>query len=427
MTTKTKAKARPKHPPGPPVLSWRVGAAPSKQSKTPRKDELTGSSLRQPHHPPESQAHPAICEIGASLDPFCQLPCTLSPTDRSLLHSYLLQVPARVYGTHPIPIFSSVRDVSFPISLGSALTMHWMLIAANGLFTNSGQRDKLLLAQRKQQAYELLNDTLARSGGSITDEVFGGIVMAAITEARLSDLTACSAHLQGFEAAISIRGGLRASLLACASPALRLAHLMPYLVSEPLPDTGHDGSQQLQLFVEFLAVKMHHPRFSPVLDNESTELLPAQTKDMAIRPLILPSSLAFYLRHDARFPSFADEASCFLSHFLITFTIWTLRGSTVNAQLFVTRLAIVLENSSAVDQNGTPLLTTQGFTWVVIKSIQDSHALFQDLDEDIALWPIIQAVDALRVFHTMTSSDARCEARHLFLRILSRGEFGAMN
>ncbi|KAL2793260.1 hypothetical protein BJX66DRAFT_231495 [Aspergillus keveii] len=420
-------------PPGkskPAVLSWRIGAAPSKQKQKEKVAVTTQPATGQLPTPPPDEAQqqalvpqqfaPDIREITASLDPLCRLPCALTPNDRSLLHSYLLHVPARVYGTRSDTIFSSVRDVSFPISLGSSLTLWWMLIAANSLFTNAGSTNgQVSTVERKQRAYQLLNEALRQSAGQITDEILGGIIMAAITEARLLDPVATNAHLQGFEAAIRSRGGLRSSLLSCAIPALRFAHVMPYLVCGPVQDTGQSEHDQLQRFVQFLMSEMRHRGFSPFPTVSSPVADPMQLKNIIIVPSLLHSSLGSYLQPDERLITrFVDEAACFLSIFLITLTLWRVSESLLSTQLFVTRLDTVLQSSSAFDEHGAPMLTVQGFMWVVTKAIQDFQAVYHELSEDHGLWPILHGIDALRVFRGMTSYNARQQARRILLGIL---------
>ncbi|KAJ0416884.1 hypothetical protein BJY00DRAFT_217564 [Aspergillus carlsbadensis] len=412
----------------PTVLSWRIGAAPSKHKQKEKEKVAVHTQAATATPPPDDtlqqalvpqRVAPDIREITASLDPLCRLPCDLTPDDRSLLHSYLLHVPARVYGTRSDTIFSSVRDVSFPISLGSSLTIWWMLIAANGLFTNAGNTDgQMSVVERKQRAYQLLKESLRHSGGQITDDILGGIIMAAITEARLLDPEATNAHLQGFEAGIRSRGGLRLSLLRCAIPALRFAHVMPYLVCDPVQDTGQSDHEQLQLFVHFLMTETRHRGFSPFPTQASPTAGLLQLKNITIVPALLHSSLAVYLQPDERLITrFVDEAACFLSLFLITLTLWRVSESLISTQLFVARLDTVLESSSAFDPNGIPMLTVQGFLWVVIKAIQDFQALSHELSEDHGLWPILHGIDALRVFRGMTYN-ARQQARGLLFSIL---------
>ncbi|KAL2851046.1 hypothetical protein BJY01DRAFT_122047 [Aspergillus pseudoustus] len=413
----------------PAVLSWRIGAAPSKHKEKEVKPTQTATELPPTSHSREAQRQalvshqislPNIREITSSLDPLCRLPCVLAPEDRSLLHSYLLRVPVHVYGTRTDTIFSAVRDVSFPISLGSSITMWWMLIAANGLFTNTGTSDgKMSVVERKHRAYQLLNDALRQSSGQVTDEILGGIIMAAITEARLLDPEATNAHLQGFEGAIRSRGGLRASLLGCAIPALRFAHMMPYLVCGPVQDMGESDQDQLLQFGHFLMFQMRHRGFSPFPTQPSPAADLMQFKNIIVVPELLHSSLSFYLQPDERlFTRFVEEAASFISLFLITLTLWRLSESLLSTQLFVTRLATVLENSSAFDQRGVPLLTTQGFMWVVIKAIQDFQAVYHELSADHGLWPILHGIDALRMYRGMTSFRARKQARQLLLNVL---------
>ncbi|EAW11913.1 uncharacterized protein ACLA_006710 [Aspergillus clavatus NRRL 1] len=429
----------------PVVLSWRFSAAPSKRKVDLHPSEvwlqyrLTWPPLRQQKRPvrsddAEQQAHisqcaisPSVTGLSASLDSFCQLPAPLGREDQSLFHSYLLRVPSRVYGTRPDTVFSSVRDVSFPISLSSSLTLQWMLIAAHGLFTHQpmGSSISLSLTHRKHHAYRLLKDALNRSGGVITDEILGGIIMAAITESRLSDPAASGAHLQGYEGALRARGGLRASLLLCSIPAVRIAHIMPYMVCEPPQDPAGgppNAAQEVQVFVEFLRVVIRQPSVAGSADLVPPQDPRVQLKKLSlIAPSLLRGTLAYYLQpEEARILRFADESSAFLSLFLIALTLWKISDSVSNSQVFITRLITVLELSTAFDRvKGSLLLTDQGFMWVVLKAVLDFGRTSYDLSKDKEVQPIVDSVNAFRAFRRLSTREARTQVRLLLLRLLS--------
>ncbi|KAL3441775.1 hypothetical protein BJX65DRAFT_313507 [Aspergillus insuetus] len=420
---------------GPAVISWRFSAAPRKRSK-----DLTAS--RHPHRASEDEAirrtacGPAtndlalvvqpnleIREITAAIDPFIQLPKAMSAVDRSLLHSYLLHVPSMVYGTEIASALNPVRDVSFPISLSSDLTMRWMLIAADGLFTNNrtGGSTQMSLMRRKDQAYRKLNESLRQNNGVITDAVLGGIIMAGLTETRLMDPFASNAHLQGFEAAVRARGGLEASVRN-SNQSLRLSHLMPYVVCTPLNSDGEpDDARQLHRFVSRLRAAMGSSGFAefatpgPPLPG----LLPL--KNIAcIEPALAHPTLGFYLRPDERrVTRFMEEAPSYLSLFLITMTFWMVAESGPSAELFVDRLITVLEGSSAFDPNtGAPLLKEQGFMFVVLKAVQDFQQDY-GLSMEYEVWPIVSAIDALKAFRALPSQRARKKARCILFYMLS--------
>jgi hypothetical protein len=248
--------------------------------------------------------------------------------------------------------------------------------------------------------------------------------MGAVTEARLSDSKACNAHILGFEAAIRNRGGLRASLLACAFPAQRLSHLTPYLMCGPSPlddieeDCGHDEYEQ---FTRFLTLQMCSRGFSTYRVDASPEadFLQMGSIIVGLGSALLYTPLAFYLQaDDRRIVHYADESSSFLSIFLITLTLWKASESFHNTQLFIERLSMVLEGSCTFDADGVPMLTQQGLAFAVIKAIQDLQAHLNDLSEESELWPILHGFDALRVFRTMRSYKTRRRARALLLSIL---------
>lgn len=244
------------------------------------------------------------------------------------------------------------------MSLGSSLTMWWMLIAADGLFAHPGADAADTVARRKGQAYGLLKHSLSENSGKVTDDILGGIIMAAITEARLSDPIACHAHLRGYEAAIEARGGLKRSLMDCEIPGLVLAHLMPYLVCEPLPAAeGSIEEEQVQAFVELLMSRMND---ATGRDAVSPQAGLAQLKSIVVGLGVLRSGLRFYLQPEERkVPRFADEAALFLAFFLVTRTLWTYRESVEDCQLFMSHL--MLSSKPALDstriQDGRFLLS----------------------------------------------------------------------
>lgn len=148
----------------------------------------------------------------------------------------LLAVPSEIYGTRPDAIFDSVREVSFPISLSSPLTLQWMpiAIAAHGKFSRYGPRDRaqaqISLLHRKHRAYQSLNSSLQQRHQAISNDVLYDIIMAIMTESRLADVEAANAHLVGYEIAVQLRGGLRSIVLASsATQSTYMSHIMPYL------------------------------------------------------------------------------------------------------------------------------------------------------------------------------------------------------
>ncbi|KAL2840275.1 hypothetical protein BJY01DRAFT_250054 [Aspergillus pseudoustus] len=421
----------------PKVISWRFSAAPRKRSKY-----LTPSlNLYQPIDDTaameaarcratndaalERYLNPDVCEITTSLDPFLQFSRPMGPEDRSLLHSYLLHVPSRVYGTVLDSIFNPVRDISFPISLGSAQTMRWPLIAADGLFTSSRTRGdtQISLIRRNDQAYRMLNECLAQNNGVVSDDLLGGIIMATITKSRLLDPFASNAHLQGFEAAVRVRGGLEASLVQCSSRALGMAHVMPYSVCALLKYDGPvvDEARQLQQFVKGLQAGMGHLSFADFAAPGSPLAgLRSLKNSSCIKPTLSHTLLGFYLRPDERrLARFSDESPSYLALFLFKMTFYMVSEAGLSAELFLSRLVTVLEGSAAFDaKTGTPLLTEQGFMFVVLKSVQD---FLQDygLSSKYEAAPIVSGIDALKEFRALPSQRARRKARSILFYMLS--------
>ncbi|OJJ54173.1 hypothetical protein ASPSYDRAFT_492133 [Aspergillus sydowii CBS 593.65] len=307
------------------------------------------------------------------------------------------------------------------MSLGSSLMMRWVLIAADGLIahTNPGHADTV--ARRKGQAYQLLKHSLSQNQGKITDDVLSGIIMAAVTEARLSDPMACNAHLKGYEAAIEARGGIKRSLMDCEIPALGMAHLMPYFVCEPLPAAeGSVEEEQVQRFIEFLISRMNDATGS---DGVSPRAGLDQLKRMVVRLGLLRSGLRFYLQPDERevVSRFPDEAALFLALFLVMRTLWIHRESAEDCQLFISRLDAFFEASTGFDPHtGRPSLTGQGLACVVIKVIQNLPGTPHSYG---GVSTLIHSVDAVRAYRTMTLRSARERARAILCRILSGYDF----
>ncbi|KAL4951922.1 hypothetical protein BDW69DRAFT_196093 [Aspergillus filifer] len=329
---------------------------------------------------------PDIREITESLDPFCALPCLLTPEDRRLLHC-------------------------------SLLTIWWMLIAADGLFAVNGQTQNVVF--RKRRAYRLLNSHVKECKGKVTDEVMGGVIMAAITEARLLDPIACNAHLKGYEAAIHARGGLTASLSSCTIPALRLAHLMPYLVCPLLPASVHvtDG-EQVQQFSVFLLSKLRQRGFAQSSVNDPSQAEICQLKNKVAGKVLLHSLLGPYLRPGNQQARFMDEAASFLSLFWVALTLCKSTESTCNSHLFASRVISIFQDSTAFDaQTGLPCLTEQGLVWVVLKALLDFEGVVGSSNEN-DIQAVVDGINALQAYRAMTSPNARMQIRVLLFRLL---------
>ena len=78
---------------------------------------------------------------------------------------------------------------------------------------------------------------------------------------------------------------------------------------------------------------------------------------------------------------------------------------------FLQRLNEVLEQSAMFDQNGNPLLTVQGFLWVVIKAVLDVKDAIHPGNDSIydRAQTIVDVVDVLKEFREMRSDSARCD------------------
>ena len=95
-----------------------------------------------------------------------------------------------------------------------------MLITAHGKMLRDGQSYQAQVSQsayldRKYRAYQSLNEAVHQSRGVVSDAVIGCIIMAIVSESRLSKAEATNAHLLfSYETAVRLRGGLRSIILA---------------------------------------------------------------------------------------------------------------------------------------------------------------------------------------------------------------------
>ncbi|KAL2801588.1 hypothetical protein BJX63DRAFT_417032 [Aspergillus granulosus] len=285
---------------------------------------------------------------------------------------------------------------------------------------------------RKQQLYQTLNTALRQNPDTVSDDLLGDIIMAAVTESRIPDMAACRVHFRGFEEAIRIRGELENSLRAASTKALQLAHLMPYIVCEPLGDEERDHEEarggrepsivnQTEDFQSFLVAELAFssnptqptpPDPCAHTDSRNPESLPTVVS-------ILDAELVSYLRPEGdRLVSFTDESSNFLSLYLIATTLRSGGSSPSSADRFIAHLASVFRAASALHKPTEVVsLTGQGFMWVVFNAVQghwethygSSGALFMLLSHSIR---------ALRAFRNLTSKRARKKARMLMCEAL---------
>jgi hypothetical protein len=355
----------------------------------------------------------------------------------------LLVVPNNVYGTRFDTIFSSVRDVSFPISLSSPLTLQWMLIAAHGRFSGYGlpddqARKKTALLRRKHRAYRSLNDALQQSSRVVADEVLGGIIMAIITESRLADVEASNAHLLGYEIAVRLRGGLRSIILASsATQTSHMSHIMPYLACQPVASQSSiDPAQEFANFLNFFAgevgyldnIRSSISRNIDLVGERGTNRTATLKSQPFISQFLINTELAGYVRPQLNESlQYMDQSSQFLSLYLITLTLYWLENCQKSyTERFLRHLLKVLKQSSTFDRVGNPLLTIQGFLWVVVKAVLDLGDMFYSGEacSHHRAQTIVDAVEALKFFRKIRSTLAMNEVVLFLGRSLVIGQNG---
>jgi hypothetical protein len=303
-----------------------------------------------------------------------------------------------------------------------------MLIAAHGRFSGNGHpqdqaRTKTALLRRKHRAYQSLNDALQRSHQAVPDEVLGGIIMAIITESRLSDVEASNSHLLGYEIAVRLRGGLRSIILgSSATQSSHMAHIMPYLACQPVASQSSvDATEESTNFLKFFAAAVGYlgnmwlglSRNTDLIGDSGSSFMAPLKWQPFITEFLLDSELAGYVQPQLKESlPYMDQSSHFLSLYLIALTLYRLDNcQETYIEQFLRHLCAVLKQSSTYDQAGKPLLTIQGFLWVVVKTMLDLGDMFY-LGEACAqhrAQTIMDAVEALKVFRKMRSFLARNE------------------
>lgn len=318
-----------------------------------------------------------------------------------------------------------------------------MLIAAHGRFSGYGHpqeraRTQTALLRRKQRAYQSLSDALQNNHQLVPDEVLGGIIMAIITESRLADAEASNAHLIGYEIAVQLRGGLRSIILASsATQTSHMSHIMPYLACQPVASQSNvDTTQELTNFQNFFAGQVDYLGNMRTVNLRHTDLIRDSVSSyiapLRLRPFItkflLDTELEGYVQPQLKESlTYMDQSSQFLSLYLIALTLYRLDKTQENyTEQFLRHLCTVLGSSSTYDQAGKPLLTTQGFLWVVVKAVLDLGDMFYLGEACVQhrAQTIVDAVEALKVFRNVRSCPARNEVTLLLGRSLVTHETG---
>lgn len=303
-----------------------------------------------------------------------------------------------------------------------------MLIAAHGRFSGYGHpqdqsRTQTALLRRKHRAYQSLNEALQRSYRSVPDDVLGGIIMAIITESRLADAEASNAHLLGYEIAVRLRGGLRSIILGSShTQTSHMSHIMPYLACQPVAEQSSlNTAQEFNNFLNFFEGQVGYlgnmrsdvaRNTDPIGDSGPSFMAPLKSQPF-IREFLLDTELAGYVQPQLKESlPYMDQSSQFLSLYLIVLTLYRLDNSQeVHTERFLRHLCTVLRSSSTYDRAGNPLLTTQGFLWVVVKAVLDLGDMFYlgEACSQHRAQTIVDAVEALKVFRKMQSFPARNE------------------
>lgn len=311
------------------------------------------------------------------------------------------------------------------------MTLQWMLIAAAGFVAGRrGEGPPLAIFHRKSVAYQTLRRKLGDSPtGPISDELIDVLIMATMTESRISQRDASNIHLRGYERAVQTRGGFKKMILASPTPLLFTSHLMPFLICEPPPSDivlGPSASHQAFYILEIIAKgentidpsELHfttpNPNSPPGSKyNPSLKLNLSES----LRLLLASSLLSRHLRPDFSTHSrYALQTAQYLSLFVILTTLWSLRDELSQSKLFLNRLNLSLIRSGDQDSQGHDLLTMEGLMWITIKASFD--ALQGNADNQAGL--IVDSMSALKLFGAANDAVRRMLVEYMY-EILSEG------
>ncbi|KAH8691816.1 hypothetical protein BGW36DRAFT_362887 [Talaromyces proteolyticus] len=443
------------------VISWRFSSAPPKPARhveQPAKDPVEATSqskhAAKNDYPENSEQtknsqgrhsssaltkkastepiqHAEVSLIASVLNLFCALPTglDLSKEDEELLKFYLTGVSRDVYGIRGDAVFNPVRDISFALSLRSSMTLQWMLIAAAGFV--AGRRGEGLSAsifRRKSIAYQTMRKNLINSPakGPVSDYLVDMLIMATMTESRLSQRDASNIHLRGYERAVQTRGGLRKMILASKTHLILFtSHLMPYLISAPPATDVVLGPEALGYALRILeiiargenAVDPSDRLFtSPSASNEFTPSMNLNLNE-TIRLLLVSGLLCRYLWPNfSIYSRYALQTAQYLTLFTVLTGIWRLRDRSPRVKLFLHRLNVALVRSGDHNNQGQILLTMEGLMWITIKAAFDALEGVRDCQASL----IVDSMSALKLFRAADETVRRRLIEHIY-QILVEG------
>jgi hypothetical protein len=256
-----------------------------------------------------------------------------------------------------------------------------MLIAAEALIARCRcQTPPSSLFRQKSLAYRALYHALLESEGNISDDLISGMIMATITESRISTSEVTDVHLKGYEKAIRIKG-LRKSILGSSCPFLYTSHLMTYMTSEPPEAALVFGEESMEHAMELLYhfaqdESMVEPAdlcftTDPLSSPLASSPVPLEkTCAQAMQTSLTARLLAPFLQPELwTYARYSMKSAHFVSLFLIVSTLWTLQRDLISSQFFLARLNLLLNKTSLSDsKTGENLLTLEGLMWIVIKA-----------------------------------------------------------
>ncbi|KIW82656.1 hypothetical protein Z517_05683 [Fonsecaea pedrosoi CBS 271.37] len=229
------------------------------------------------------------------------------------------------------------------------------------------------------------------SGDQLSDDFIFGIIMATVAESRISPPGVSNIHLKAYEAVVAARGGLRAILLASADPIPHTSHLMPLVVSDPLPDEvvlwEHHSDQAIDV-LQFLAKGENKVDPSKLIFSTTGKQVPHKserasslklTMDDDLYPPLASKAIEPFLQPDIwEYPRYTKISSHFLALFIMVSTLWKLRRTSLLQRFFLDRADTLFVKSSALDSDGKYMITLEGFSWLVIKAGFEVYEAFGD-------------------------------------------------
>lgn len=304
----------------------------------------------------------------------------------------LTEIPSSVYGIKYDADFSPVRDISFCHAQGSALTLQWILVAAEAhLSERTHYAPATSVLARKVRAYKMINQHLAslNDGAGTVLALLGGITMAIIAESRTGNFQSSGMHFRGYQQLLHL-SEWQERLMSCPGTTdiiLHSSNLVPYLFepSALLPGEEFDRCalsilESLPFIREWLDCYRFEPshKYAEVL--ECLQVWSSQwssdhpnTRDAAVAQMRINQPyplLDSFLRTGCwDYAAYVHQSNHFLSLSNLVAYLFTYKLNSNKRKNYLDVLSRMIERSISPkkSQAGMLSLTLEGFQWLVLK------------------------------------------------------------